>query len=190
MSLWAYRFDALYAHGRALCWRLSGMRIGRRAKVHAGVVLRAPRAAVALGESAEIYAGNRILCTAGGRFVLGVRSHLAPGGHLLVGARSLVIGDRVAIGPHAIIVCESNGVAGREPFVDQHVGGDIRIGNNVFLGARVTVLPGAVIEDDVVVGAHAVVRGRLPSGWVYAGVPARPLRRLDRAVPAPAEASV
>lgn len=175
MHLFAYRVDALCARGRAWWWRLFGARVGHAAKVHADVTLRAGTGSVELGESAEVYAGARILCTRGGRFSLGAHSHLAPGAHLLVGAQSLTIGRQVAIGPQVAIFCESNGTSAGLPFVEQRVQGDVRIGDNVFIGARVTVLPGTVIEHDVVVGAHAVVRGHLASGWVYGGAPARPL---------------
>lgn len=47
------------------------------------------------------------------------------------------------------------------------------IGNNVFLGANSVVLPGIIIEDNVIVGAGAVVTKRLASNGVYAGNPAK-----------------
>ena len=59
------------------------------------------------------------------------------------------------------------------------------IGDRVWLGARVLVLPGAVIEPDVVVAAGAVVAGRLESHGLYAGVPARRIRTYE---PPPAAA--
>lgn len=47
------------------------------------------------------------------------------------------------------------------------------IGNNVFLGANSVVLPGVIIEDNVIVGAGAVVTKKLESNGVYAGNPAK-----------------
>ncbi len=44
--------------------------------------------------------------------------------------------------------------------------------DRVWIGARATILPGAVIEDDVIVASGAVVTGRCLSGGVYGGVPA------------------
>jgi maltose O-acetyltransferase len=49
----------------------------------------------------------------------------------------------------------------------------VRIGNRVFIGARSTILPGARIGDDCVIGAGSVVTGEIPSGSVAAGNPAR-----------------
>lgn len=62
------------------------------------------------------------------------------------------------------------------------------IGDRVWLGARVTILPGAVIESDWVVASGAVVTGTCMAGGVYAGVPARRVRETvpDGAVREPA----
>ena len=51
--------------------------------------------------------------------------------------------------------------------------GAIEIGNNVFIGSRSIILPGTYIEDDVIIGAGSLVTGKIISGGVYAGVPAR-----------------
>ncbi len=53
------------------------------------------------------------------------------------------------------------------------------VGNNVFLGMAVTILPGVSIGDNVVVGAGAVVTHDLPSDCVAVGTPAKPIRSID-----------
>ena len=55
----------------------------------------------------------------------------------------------------------------------------IAVGNNVFLGIGVIVLPGVTIGDNVIVGAGAVVVKDIPSGCVVAGVPARPIKSIE-----------
>lgn len=52
------------------------------------------------------------------------------------------------------------------------------IGNDVWIGAHVTVLPGVTIGDNVVVAAGAVVTKDVPSNSIVGGVPARILRHL------------
>lgn len=47
------------------------------------------------------------------------------------------------------------------------------IGRNVFIGQKCIILPGSTIEDNVIVGAGSIVKGRLLSGFVYAGNPAK-----------------
>ena len=55
-----------------------------------------------------------------------------------------------------------------------------RIGNDVWLGFGVTVLPGAEIGDGAMIGARAVVAGKVPPYTVYAGNPARLVKRRFR----------
>lgn len=54
------------------------------------------------------------------------------------------------------------------------------IGNRVLVGMSATVMDGAVVEDDVVIAAGALVTPgkRLRSGYLYAGSPAREVRQL------------
>ena len=67
----------------------------------------------------------------------------------------------------------------REEFPDIDVFAPIHVGNNVFIGARSTILPGASIGDNCVVGACSLVTGTIPPNCVVAGVPARVIRPLD-----------
>lgn len=53
------------------------------------------------------------------------------------------------------------------------------IGNNVSLGANVTIIGGVHIGDNVVVGAGSVVIKNIPDGCVVAGNPARIIRRIS-----------
>ena len=50
------------------------------------------------------------------------------------------------------------------------------MGNDVWIGAGATILPGARIGDGVIVGAGAVVGGTVPPYTVVAGNPARVIR--------------
>ncbi len=82
-------------------------------------------------------------------------SDYAPGGY------ALSIGDEVTVGHQAMLhAC--------------------RIGNRCLIGMSSIVLDGAVIEDNVVLGAGALVspRKRLESGYLYLGQPARRARKL------------
>lgn len=53
----------------------------------------------------------------------------------------------------------------------------IVIGDNCWVGARVTFLDGSDVPEGCVVAAGAVVRGEFPAFSVIAGVPARVIRR-------------
>lgn len=57
-----------------------------------------------------------------------------------------------------------------------HVGRDVAIGNDVWIGHRALVLPGTSIGDGAVIGAHAVARGTIPPYAIVAGNPGQVLR--------------
>ena len=55
--------------------------------------------------------------------------------------------------------------------------GDMVIGNDVWIGLRVTILPGVTIGDGAIIGAHAVVSRDVRPYAIAAGNPAREVRR-------------
>lgn len=59
-----------------------------------------------------------------------------------------------------------------------HEGGEIKIEDDVWIGANVTILSGVRVGSHSVVGAGSVVIDNVPSGVVVAGVPARILRKI------------
>ena len=56
------------------------------------------------------------------------------------------------------------------------------VGNRVLVGMGTIIMDGAIIEDDVVIGANSLVPPgkRLESGYLYVGSPAQQKRRLTR----------
>jgi acetyltransferase-like isoleucine patch superfamily enzyme len=57
--------------------------------------------------------------------------------------------------------------------------GPTRIGDNTWLGANVVVTSGVTIGERCVIGANSVVTKDVEPFTIAAGVPARPLRRVD-----------
>jgi len=55
-------------------------------------------------------------------------------------------------------------------------GKPVSIGNDVWIGIRVTILPGVTIGDHSVIGAGAVVTKDVPEYAIVGGSPARILR--------------
>lgn len=112
---------------------------------------------------------------------IGCATHLAPYTYILMENQHLSIGDNVAIGPFCSIFCVSNSISKEKEilFKDSYVKGDVTIGNNVFIGAQVVILPGTHIDDHVVVASHATVKGHLESGYLYGGNPAQKIRALN-----------
>ena len=64
-----------------------------------------------------------------------------------------------------------------EPNID--VMAPIKIGSNVFIGYNSVLLPGAEIGDNCIIGACSVVSGRIESGSVAVGIPAKRLKSIE-----------
>ena len=57
--------------------------------------------------------------------------------------------------------------------------GEINIGNNVFIGAKSTVLYDVTIGDNVIIGAGSLVNKDIPSGSVAAVVPCKVIGKFE-----------
>lgn len=60
------------------------------------------------------------------------------------------------------------------------LGGGVKVGERVLVGAGARILPGVRIGDDVVIGAGAVVLTDIPPGQTWTGLPARPVNKENK----------
>ncbi|WP_312178886.1 sugar O-acetyltransferase [Arthrobacter sp.] len=114
------------------------------------------------------------------------------GKYISIGARTFInynftaldvapisIGDDVQIGPNVQLLTPTHPLAPGPRRDKLEAARPITIGNNVWLGGGVVVLPGISIGANTVVGAGAVVTRDLPANVVAVGNPARIVRELD-----------
>lgn len=102
----------------------------------------------------------------------------------IVGRGRLVIGNNVIIARdflgitnlHQVVV----GCAIPYDSSNDSFAAPIVIGDNVWIGARVTVLSGVSIGEGCVIGAGAVVTKNMPTGAIIGGVPARIIKYRDQ----------
>ncbi|HJT42743.1 MAG TPA: acyltransferase [Rhizomicrobium sp.] len=157
---------------------LVGAKTGSNAIVMRGAVLDRERGGtISIGPGTVIHRGA-MLIPFGGFIRLGYRCGVNPY-CVLYGHGGLTIGDHVRIAAHCVLVPANHGMALDGGLIAEQPMSlkGIRIGNDVWLGAGVKVLDGAVIGDGCVVAAGAVVRGTLEPYGIYAGVPAKLVRR-------------
>lgn len=172
-------YDRIHRRLVTLFWSLRGVQIGVNSVINRGADIQVPNAS-SIGRNSQLGKSVSVYCGKKGVFALGDGSHIAPYGYLLIGDNRCSIGDKVAIGPFCTFVCHSNSVkGGSEFFTENYLDGDIQVGNNVFIGAQCTILPGTIIPDNVVVASNSVVRGVLKSGFIYGGTPAKLIKSIS-----------
>ena len=85
------------------------------------------------------------------------------------------LGDRVQIGPHVTIVTDNHDFSNRSVLICKPV----KIGNDVWIGANVTILPGVTVGENAVIAAGAVVTKDVPANSIVGGNPAKVIRTLS-----------
>jgi acetyltransferase-like isoleucine patch superfamily enzyme len=118
------------------------------------------------------------------RIVIGSRFGCSESVHIAA-INAITIGDNVLVGSHVLITDHNHGIYNSSisatnpdsPPISRPLSGQpVIIGNNVFIGDNVKILPGAFIPDGTVIGCNSVVTGSLPHHSICAGSPARPLK--------------
>lgn len=101
-------------------------------------------------------------------------------GCLLIARDKIIIGENstLAYGTTILTSADPNGPYNALAALYPYRKAPVVIGDNVWIGANVTILPGVTIGDFVVVAAGSVVTKDVPSGVLVAGVPAIVKKRL------------
>lgn len=90
-------------------------------------------------------------------------------------------GDNVFIGPNCGFYTAIHPIDAEQRKMEIEWAKPIKVGNDVWFGGSVTVLPGVTIGDNVVIGAGSVVVKDIPSGVVAVGNPCKPIRKITEA---------
>ena len=90
----------------------------------------------------------------------------------------VTIGDDCFIGPNVSIYTACHSTDPVERNTRQEWAKPVTIGNNVWIGGSVTILPGVTIGDNVTIGAGSVVVGDIPSNSVAVGNPCKVIRNI------------
>ena len=91
---------------------------------------------------------------------------------------TVTIGDDCFIGPNVSIYTACHSTDPTERNSRREWARPVTIGNNVWIGGSVTILPGVTIGDNVTIGAGSVVVHDIPSDCVAAGNPCKPIKHL------------
>jgi len=178
-GLTASRVVAALLRRVRLAWvrvRNPRVRFGSRCDVRTRVDVRVgPRGSVEFGEGCVLDRDLTVECDGvikvGARTIFGHHCTLAARDSVLIGEDCL-IAEMVSIRDHDHRF-ERLDLTTRE---QGEVVAPVKIGRNVWLGAKVTISKGITIGENAIVGANAVVTHDIPANAIAAGVPARVIR--------------
>ena len=95
------------------------------------------------------------------------------------------IGENVLFGKKVTITDNSHGICNSlsELFINPvkrelYSKGAVIIKKNVWIGDKVTILPGVIIEEGVIIGANSIVTSNIPAFSIVGGIPAKIIRKL------------
>lgn len=96
-------------------------------------------------------------------------------------AGGIEIGDNVIMGSYVSFHSENHNFDDINTLIREQgvTSKGIKIGNNIWVGAKVTFLDGSQVGDNSVVAAGAVVKGIFPSNVIIGGVPAKILKKIQ-----------
>ncbi|MCB9721115.1 MAG: acyltransferase [Candidatus Omnitrophica bacterium] len=126
---------------------------------------------VTIDNDCRFVAANQATLRIGERTSIGPFSIFNAGVDILVGKDCMLAGS-------IVLQSSEHGIVKGQRIREQaHSYGEIKLGDDVWLAAGVTVTKGAVLEDGCVVGAKSLVRkGHYEPNSILVGIPARKIR--------------
>jgi acetyltransferase-like isoleucine patch superfamily enzyme len=154
---------------------------------------------VSIGKKCQFGKSIKFLVTDGGVVSIGQHTCFGDNVQIIVQGGNLLIENNVFVGAGSIIVCREDIFIGEDTLIAEYVvirdqdhsidlrpvrssgfhTSPIHIGKDVWIGCKATVLRGASVGNRCVIGAHALVKSRIPDAMLAVGVPARVVKRFE-----------
>ena len=97
---------------------------------------------------------------------------------VILDGNKVEFGDNVFVAPNCAFYTAGHPLDYKERNKGLEYAKPIKVGNNVWIGGNVTVLPGVSIGDNVVIGAGSVVTKDIPSNVIAVGNPGRVIKEI------------
>lgn len=97
---------------------------------------------------------------------------------MILDANTVEFGDNVFIAPNCGFYTAGHPLDYKTRNEGLEYGKPIKIGNNVWIGGNIIVLPGVTIGDNSVIGAGSVVNKDIPANVVAVGNPCKVIKEL------------
>lgn len=107
-----------------------------------------------------------------------IGNNVGIGNYVVVwGSGGVTIGNDTLIAANSVITSDGHDVSSKLYRESSHVA-PVKIGNNVWIGAGVIVLPGVTIGDNAIVAAGSVVNKNVNMNTIVGGVPAKFIKAI------------
>lgn len=155
-------------------------KVGKWVDIRRGLKVNSPQN-IQLGNHVMIGRMSRLSSYEGGRIVIeddcyiGQFFSILAGGNVIIKKHTLIAGYVALIGENHNMNPEAGVKYGNQPLIK----GDVEIGENCWIGEKVTILPGVIVGDWSIIGAGSVVNRSVPSYSIAVGNPAKVIKRYD-----------
>ena len=168
-------------------WIRAGYRV-HDVRLARGVIIRTHSPySIDIGRGVEVGLGTILLATSEmssfppehSRLLIGEATAINEYCNLRASGGTIKIGSKCLLAQFVTVVASNHGAELGHPMIDQKwavTPHSVEIGNDVWIGAGVTILPGSRIGSGAIIAAGAVVRGEIPGEEIWGGVPARFLK--------------
>jgi len=165
--------------------------LGKNVQIMSGTILQSYHGGLSIGDNSHISynciidvfqytvpneekASEKVSWLPNSHVTIGKNTFIGPNAYIS-GQGGVTIGDHVLIAPGVTIVSVNHNFKNKkDPIHTQGVNcKGIKIGNNVWIGANVTILDGVKIGDGAVIGAQSVVTKNIPKNAIAIGIPAK-----------------
>lgn len=164
--------------GSMLKFRLlaAGGQVGKRLSVGRGVqVITARGARICIGDRVGL--GSGVILSVGSEATVVIGDDVRITHYTLIGAESFIsMADRVQVGEHCSIRDHDHDASALSMHSAPLISSPVSIGEDSWIGRGVAVLRGSCIESGAIIGANAVVHGKIPKNAIAVGIPTRVVR--------------
>lgn len=146
---------------RASFVAMAGARIGKN------VIIWSPLEIRPIGGARRIAVGDRVFINSGVRMACPEPA-------------TITVGCNIMIGPCCLFETMNHSLTYQPDGSRPGAALSIRVEDNVWIGARATILPGVTIGNGSVIAAGSVVVENVPAHTLVGGVPARVLKNIEQ----------
>lgn len=165
------------SHGSGKFRRQDFKKIGKNVVIEPGVLVFHPEN-IEIGD--DVYIGHNTILKGYHRNLLIIGSGTWIGQQCFIhSAGGVEIGQNVGVGPAVKIISSYHAFEGlgRPIIENQTVFKEVVVESGCDIGVNTVILPGVRVGQEAQIGAGAVLTKDIPSGEVWAGVPAKKLRK-------------